>query len=169
MRVFVQNWASYNAGRIVGAWIDLEDFAERDVFWAKVQEVTAVADEVMCADWEDAPVDFGQTPDWDLVWAIAEAVNGGLDAELLAAYADHVGVHYLPRDAADLAAEVNDRHLGTYNSLADYAEETTRGCADIPDFLDFYIDWEKMGRDMEMNGDVSAVERNGSFYVFDNH
>jgi antirestriction protein len=169
MRVFVQNWGSYNAGAIVGDWLDPDDYADRDEFWAAVMAATRNADEVMCADWEDAPVDFGEAPDWDLVWAVKGCIDGGMDPDLIRAYAEHVGDHYLPREASDLEEKIGDAYRGAFDSVADYAEEMTRSCQEIPDWLDSYIDWEKMGRDMEYNGDISAVELGGMFYIFDNH
>ena len=47
-----------------------------------------------------------------------------------------------------------------------YAEEITTDCYKIPDYLQFYIDWEKMGRDMahESRG---YVEHEGELWLFE--
>lgn len=58
---------------------------------------------------------------------------------------------------------------GEEDVLAEYAERITRDCNEIPGFLDFYIDWEKMGRDMRINGDVDAFEFGGAWYVANGH
>jgi len=47
-----------------------------------------------------------------------------------------------------------------YKSLADYAEELTEGTVQIPENFVYYIDYERMGRDMEMSGDI-LQHRNG--------
>ena len=67
----------------------------------------------------------------------------------------------------DHAEQIMDEgYHGSWNSLADYAESFTRDCHEIPDFLDYYIDWERMGRDLEGGGDITAIEQNGLVHVF---
>ncbi len=63
---------------------------------------------------------------------------------------------YLGKLAARKALEEN--YSGCYSSLADYAEELTEGTAEIPQHLANYIDYERMGRYMEMGGDIFTVE-----------
>ena len=52
---------------------------------------------------------------------------------------------------------MTERYLGCYTSLADYMEEATEGSITIPQPLAYYIDWEAMGRDAELNGDVTTI------------
>jgi len=47
---------------------------------------------------------------------------------------------------------------GGLQSLADYAEELTTETSEVPEHLAYYIDYERMGRDMEMSGDIFTVE-----------
>lgn len=55
-------------------------------------------------------------------------------------------------------------------SLADYAEELTEGTTQIPESLAYYIDYEKMGRDMELGGDVYTIETGyEEIHIFWNH
>lgn len=55
-------------------------------------------------------------------------------------------------EEAQKAAE--ECYSGCYKSLAHYAEELTTDTSEVPENLAFYIDYERMGRDMELNGDV---------------
>ena len=41
--------------------------------------------------------------------------------------------------------------------MADYAEELTESTTETPQHLAFYIDYEKMGRDMELSGDIYTI------------
>jgi len=41
--------------------------------------------------------------------------------------------------------------------MGDYAEELTEQTTQTPETLTYYIDYEKMGRDMEMSGDVFTI------------
>jgi antirestriction protein len=64
-----------------------------------------------------------------------------------------------------------EAYRGTYDSKADYAEEFHRDCGtEIPGHLAQYIDWEKMGRDMDLSGDINAIELSGGrVAIFDGH
>jgi antirestriction protein len=59
-------------------------------------------------------------------------------------------------DKARTALEEN--YSGCYESLSDYAQEITEETSEIPNHLEFYIDYEKMGRDMERRDDIFTIE-----------
>jgi hypothetical protein len=42
--------------------------------------------------------------------------------------------------------------------VADYAQELTEDTGNIPNHLEMYIDYERMGRDMELGGDIFTIE-----------
>ena len=65
---------------------------------------------------------------------------------------------------------LEDDYHGCYESLADYAQELTEQTSEVPKHLEFYIDYEKMAYDMEMNGDVYTVETGfNEVHVFWSH
>lgn len=47
---------------------------------------------------------------------------------------------------------------GCYKSLAGYAEELTEETTEIPAQLQGYIDYERMGRDIELSGGIFTIE-----------
>ncbi|SFG51734.1 Antirestriction protein (ArdA) [Novosphingobium sp. CF614] len=53
---------------------------------------------------------------------------------------------------------IEDRHLGSYASLADYVQEVTEDSTAIPETLRHYIDWQAMARDAAINGDLFTVQ-----------
>lgn len=57
----------------------------------------------------------------------------------------------------DAKQALDDSYRGVYSSVADYARELTEQCTNIPENLQLYIDWEAMGRDIEIN-DVFTIE-----------
>ena len=61
-------------------------------------------------------------------------------------------------DLEDAKKAIEENYSGCYKSLADYAEELTEQTAEVPENLAFYIDYERMGRDMELGGDVYTIE-----------
>lgn len=90
---------------------------------------------------------------------IAEYPDFG--AELL----DHFG-----GDMEEAKTAAEDNYCGCYKSLADYAQELTEETTQIPENLSCYIDYERMGRDMEMSGDVFTIATGyEKIHIFWNH
>ena len=86
--------------------------------------------------------------------------NPGIGGALLAQFCDDL-------DEARKAIEEN--YFGCYDSLADYAGELTEGTCQIPEHLSYYIDYDRMGRDMEMGGDIFSIETaHNEVHVFGN-
>lgn len=67
-------------------------------------------------------------------------------------------IEYFGDDLEDARNVIEDNYYGLYQSLADYAQDFIEQSYDIPDYLEGYIDYEKMARDMEMNGCIFTVE-----------
>jgi antirestriction protein len=64
--------------------------------------------------------------------------------------------HFSSIDEAKQAAEEN--YCGCYASAADFAQELTEQSMEIPDSLAIYIDYDRMAKDIEMNGDIFTIE-----------
>ena len=63
-----------------------------------------------------------------------------------------------------------ENYCGYYKSLADFAEELTEETTQIPENLSYYIDYERMERDMELSGDVFTIETGyEEVYIFWTH
>ena len=75
--------------------------------------------------------------------------HGKIGAELLS----HFG-----GDLEDTGKAIEDHYAGCYKSLSDYAAELTESTVQIPESIQFYIDYERMARDMEMSGDIYTIE-----------
>ena len=67
-------------------------------------------------------------------------------------------LNYFGGDLDEAKKAINECYNSCYSSVADYAQELTEDTSEIPDHLVFYIDYEKMGRDMELNGDIFTIE-----------
>ena len=59
-------------------------------------------------------------------------------------------------DESHNAAE--EQYHCCYRSLADYAQEITEETSEIPKHLECYIDYDRMGRNMEISGDAFTIE-----------
>lgn len=54
---------------------------------------------------------------------------------------------------------MENNYCGEYESVADFAQELTEETvSNIPENLQSYIDYESMGRDLELGGDIITFE-----------
>lgn len=59
-------------------------------------------------------------------------------------------------------------YLGAFDSVAEYAEEIIEETVEFPEPLRYYIDFQSMARDMELNGDIFTVEQGDQVHIFAN-
>lgn len=104
-------------------------------------------------------------PEMTTVEVESEAELTGTDWEELEGYAKNgIPVEVLQALQKDGALSAADDFAGKYDSGAQYMEELTRESSEIPDFLDYYIDWKSMWSDEESN--YYVVEHRNSVYIF---
>lgn len=154
-RIYVACLASYNAGKLHGVWIDANQ--ESEAIFEVVQAMLATSPEADAEEW--AIHDYEgfyslRLSEWEgftEVSALASFISehGKLGAELISHFDSDL-------EAAREALEENYR--GEYRSLTDFAEELTSETVTIPSALEYYINYEAMARDMELNGDVFTIE-----------
>ena len=154
IRIYVADLAAYNNGKLHGVWINATD--ELDEIQEQINIMLGsspegFAEEYAIHDYEgfngySVSEYEGMESVHDVACFIEEYPEIG--GELLD--------HFSDIEEARKAAEEN--YSGCYKSLADYAEELTEDTSKIPKHLEFYIDYERMGRDMEMSGDVFTIE-----------
>ncbi len=153
-KIYAACLAAYNNGYLHGAWIN----ANQDAM-AIYAEIAAMLKASPIADAEEAAihdhegfegVEIGEFTGIDRVSALAGfiAEHGTLGAEL---------VNHFGGDLDEAREALEDRYHGQFESLADYAEQATFSAIHIPKAVRYYIDWEAMARDWEMNGDMFAI------------
>ena len=154
IRIYVADLAAYNNGHLHGVWIDATQAL--DDIHAQIESMLAAspieaAEEYAIHDYEGfGDYRLGEYEGIEAVHEIACFIEEHPDfgAALLA----HFGDVEQARKSAD------EDYCGCHRSLADYAQELTEETTTIPESLACYIDYEKMARDMELNGDVFTVE-----------
>jgi len=62
----------------------------------------------------------------------------------------------LYEDLDTIQATIDDVSI-FHGSRADYAQELTESCYDVPEYLIYYVNYDAMGRDMEINGEINEV------------
>jgi len=154
IRIYVADLAAYNNGILHGIWIyacdDLEDIKNQ------INEMLSNSPEEYAEEYaihdhegfEGYPV--GEYEGIEELHKIACFIEEylGLAGELLSQF----------DDLAEARKAIEENYYGCYKSVADYAEELSEGTCQIPEYLSWYIDYERMGRDMELNGDIFTIE-----------
>ena len=155
IRIYVACLAAYNNGRLHGRWIDAT--LGEDHIWTQTRAMLAAspipdAEEWAIHDYEG--FGSGTISEYSSFETVAELAGFIEDnPELGLALIEH-----FCGDVGQARASLED-YAGEYDSLGDFAaqlhEETG---TEIPDALQNYIDWDSLGRDIELNGDVFTLE-----------
>lgn len=147
--VYVGTYAKYNNGSIEGKWMDLEEYSDKETFIAACQELhkDEADPELMFQDWEGVP--DGMISECSLSDEIFAFIQlDDKDKQILATYRDNI-------DQTASIEDATEAYRGTYESAADYAEEFYRESGSlkgVPNEVAYYIDWEKVARDMGHSG-----------------
>ncbi len=165
IEIYVACLASYNNGILHGAWIDAN------------QDVGSIHDEIR-AMLQASPMRGAEeyaihdTQGFERV-AISEYQSIETVVEIAGFISEHgmVGAklmeHY--NNIEDAKTSMEGHYAGVYASLAEFAEEITEATTEIPNSLSFYIDYERMAHDLEIN-DIIAFETNfEEIHVFWSH
>lgn len=170
-RAYVADLAAYNAGELIGQWIDL-DGLDADEMKAAVQAVIDAspfpgAEEYAIHDWDGVPSSFGEWPDWERVAAYVEVVTE-LDEEELEAY--EIWHDCEPDYNTELEA-FRDAYRGCFTSGADYAQDLAEdlGLPESNAWPCCCIDWEHAWQELRMGGDNWGEQGFRGFHVFVNH
>lgn len=153
IRIYVACLAAYNNGRLHGKWIE----ANQDPYdiWDEVSAMLLASPEEDAEEWAIHDYEgfegcnVSEYDSFDHVSKLAEFIeeHGVLGAKLVEHHSD----------LKDARKALEDHYAGEYESLSDFAQEITEQGTPIPDNLAFYIDYEKMARDLEL-GDVLTIK-----------
>lgn len=163
-RIYVACLAAYNNGKLHGRWIDCDQDVDdiRDEIDAMLAESPEPgAEEWAVHDHEGLPGIIGENPDLERLAAIGQALADCDEPEALAAYLDN--------DSTNDPENFAEAYIGQFDSLADFAEDLAEQCHSEDELGPFarYIDWEAVGRDAELGGDVwTARAHGGGVHVF---
>lgn len=155
IKIYVADLTAYNNGKLHGVWIDATQ--ELDDIQDQINEMLESSPEELAEEWAIHDYEgFGSysVSEYEGIQSLHEIAcfieeHGEIGSELLGHFGD---------DLDDAKKAIEENYSGCYASLADYAQELTEDTGDIPKHLEFYIDYERMGRDMELSGDIFTIE-----------
>lgn len=153
IRIYVACLAAYNNGILHGRWIDAAQ--GEDHLWDGIKAMLAASPMPDAEEWaihDHEGFEGVSIREYESIPTVAE----------LAAFIDEYGPvgtklveHFGDLDEAK--DTMRDHYAGVYSSVADFAQELTEEATKIPENLQYYIDWERMARDLEIN-DILALE-----------
>ncbi len=154
--IYIADLAAYNNGILHGVWIDATQDSE-DIWQAVREMLKATPLDEVAEEWAIHDyMNFGsvQISEYQGIESTHELAifieeHGELGGAVLETFQGDV-------EQATKALEEN--YAGEYETLADFARELTEDTTEVPESLAFYIDYEAMGRDMELGGDVFTIE-----------
>lgn len=162
-RIYVGTYAKYNDGNLFGAWLDLEDYSDKDEFIAACLMLHRDEDdpELMFQDWEDIPTGMvSESSVNESVWEWLELDDD--DKELLKVYQEDI-------DSTGDIEKARESFFGKYDKETDWAAEyweETGLLQSIPQDLQGYIDYESYAHDAKCSGDWSFIRHEGDVWVF---
>ena len=155
IRIYVADLAAYNNGKLHGVWINATD--DMDDIWNQVNQMLAESPEGFAEEYA--------IHDYEGFEGYALSEYEGLEAAhkiacFIEEYPDFGGelLNNFGGDLEEAKTAAEENYCGCYKSLADFAEELTEDTTQIPENLAYYIDYERMGRDMELSGDIFTIE-----------
>lgn len=153
IRIYVACLASYNNGILHGVWIDATQSVgainDQIAVMLNASQIEG-AEEFAIHDYEGfegVPIFEPQSVESVVETAAFIEEHGALGGKLIS----HFG------DLNEAREAMSDRYVGQYTSLEDFAQELTEDTTDIPQNIAFYIDYERMARDLEIS-DVLTIE-----------
>ncbi len=155
-KIYVADLAAYNNGILHGVWIDA------------TQDLNDIQDQVnkMLSESPEQGAEEYALHDYEGFYGVELSEYEGLEsANNIALFLEEHGelgafvLNHWCGDIEDAQRALNEGYQGEHESLADYAQQLTEDTtSNIPEHLAFYIDYERMGCDMELSGDIYTIE-----------
>ena len=161
-RIYVACLAAYNNGMLHGRWIDANKDAQ-DIH-DEIKEMLTTSpipnsEEFAIHDYEG----FGglKLSEYESIEKVAEfAALIEEHGEAWCAYAGYVGLEYATVE------DFEDAYAGQWDSEEDFAENLASETMEIPKYLEYYIDYEKLARDLFINDYFSVDGSDFKVHVF---
>jgi len=171
-RIYVASLSDYNNGEMYGEWLDIpadvDDLAE-DIECMLKFSPRPGAEEWAIHDYEGfASIRIGEHESLATIVALAGCLS---EHDPVAFSAWHSMCEDEANDPVEWSELFCDAYRGEWDSLGDYTYDTYCGMHGTPsdtDMLAPYVDWERMGREWEMGGDIWTHVASGTVYVFSN-
>ena len=164
-RIYVACLAAYNNGRLHGKWIKCEDEEQIKEEIQGMLKNSPVADTEDCEEWAIHDYDnfhsirLSEYESIKNIALIAEKINE--HGEAVSVFIDYIGGIEYFNDS-----DFEDAFQGEWENEEDFAYNLMNDCYEIPNYLEYYIDYEKYANDLFINDYYSENLSNGNIIVF---
>ncbi len=162
IRIYVACLAAYNNGILHGRWIDADQ--DEESIREEIQEMLKEspipgAEEWAIHDYEGFEgIKLSEYESIEDVARFAQLIEK--HGEAYAAYAGFIGEDYATEE------HFQEDYQGEWDSEEKFAEDLAEETMNIPEHLQFYIDYEKLANDLFINDYFSAKASNCNVFVF---
>ncbi len=174
MRVYITDLEAYNNGHLVGAWYtlpmssdELAEAIENELYKGKqICGSDHHHEEYFLSDYECYYMKIDEYSDLERLNVIAEDI-GRLDEHEQTAV-KLLLENYVVSDIEEAIENIDNMHCTGESKMEDVAYnyiEETGALKDMPENLQFYFNYEALGRDMEINGSFYTDE-NGIIWEY---
>lgn len=154
-RIYLACLTAYNSGRLHGVWVRA-DYGE-DHIWNGLRAMLAKSPVSGAEEWAIHAYEgfqgagVSESASFASVCEVAEFIKER--GELGAKVYEHFG------NDLDDARAAYEEYAGAFASVAEFAEQFHEDIGtEIPKTLQPFVDWQSLGRDMGLNGDIIIFE-----------
>lgn len=170
-RIYVASLSDYNAGKLLGRWIDAGQ--EAHAIHAEIQTMLAESREYPAEEWAIHDYEgFGQ-------WKPREYESIDTVADVAALIAEHGEVFsallsHFGGDLEEAKTAMEENYRGEWQSVKEYVEQFIddvygHEIKALPDLIRNHIDYDGIARDFELSGDILTIECGRMVHIFDPH
>ncbi|MHB8510861.1 MAG: antirestriction protein ArdA [Actinomycetota bacterium] len=171
-RIYVASLSDYNSGRLHGKWVEANQ--EVDALQAEIQEMLLRSPEPTAEEW--AIHDFEGFGEWhphesESITTVSAVAQGIAENGLaFAGWASRCNA-----SEANELAKFDEAYRGDWQSIEAYADEllddvgARASLEAVPEWLQPYVslDVGAFARDLELSGDITAIEHANGVWIFD--
>lgn len=169
-KIYVADLEAYNAGKLKGVWVDLQDHSDIDSVWEFLNQSLNNPEEVAIHDYEG--FDGLEINEYDSIEKLMELIELHEEiGELLFPICAYLGT----QNIADIK-EMYSRYVGIYTDVEEYVHQfldelgilDKRGVLHV-DIVERYFDYEKYARDLQYGGDIIVLDLDSEVAVFSSY
>ncbi|MDY6213400.1 MAG: antirestriction protein ArdA [Schaalia hyovaginalis] len=165
-RVWMGCLGCYNAGRLVGRWVDAESAAS--LTSEELHGYPSAHDELWCLDTEGFPYGTGEvSPSVASKWGELYAEVGETHWPALVAWVES-GCYVVDSEDLPCVSDFEERFCGSWDCEMDFANQLAEDLGiwrEVPEHLHSYVDVQKWWRDERLDYTVVNAP-DGGVYVF---
>ena len=143
--IYVADLGAYNAGKLIGKWLDLTTFEEVDDLQNEIDKIacsSGYGDEWAIHDYSNMPSSLGEYPDLNVIMEVKEAIELNSFNSINA---------FLSFNDVSCLSEFDEAFQGEWSSFREYSDNMFDELYlhDVPEHIQNYIDYESFMHDLK--------------------